>query len=409
MRCVVNRGRAFWPACILRDTAPMNKAGKAILTLVLLAAFGAALYFSVYQTGRQPPSANANSNVLSGLAGKLTGAVPVEEVSGLIALDVEPYFQDPRVQKALAANGFKLNVQRVGSRDMAARVIPGQTPDFFFSSGVVAANQIGDAAKKANINTTAYSPIYTPMVIASWAPIAQILAANGMATEASPGVWHADLAKLTQLMLDKKRWKDLKGAGAYDVNKSVLVSTTDVRKSNSAAMYLALTSYAVNGGEIVTDRDMAQKSAKAVAGLFKRQGYQENYVNGNFDDYVSIGIGKTPMAFIYENQIVSYALAKKGLSPGMVLVYPQPTLFNKVVFVATNERAKKLGELLSTNPELQRLAVEFGFRIADSAYFAQATKATNLAVEERLTQVIDPPSFDIMAEMIETIAREMAQ
>ena len=387
----------------------MNKAGKAIVTVGLLAIFGAAAYFSVYQTGRQPASGAPGTSLLGGLAGKLTGAVPVEELSGLIALDVEPYFQDPRVQKVLAANGFKLNVQRIGSRDMAARVIPGQTPDFFYSSGVVAANQIGDAAKKANIATTVYSPIYTPMVIASWAPIAQILAANGMATEASPGVWHVDLAKLTQLMLDKKRWKDLKGATAYDVNKSVLVSTTDVRKSNSAAMYLALTSYAFNGGEIVTDRDTAQKSAKAVSGLFKRQGYQENYVNGNFDDYVSIGIGKTPMAFIYENQIVSYAMAKMGLSPGMVLVYPQPTLFNKVVFVAASARAKKLGELLSTNTELQQLAVDFGFRIGDSAFFAQAAKATNLAVEERLTQVIDPPSFDIMAEMIDAITREMAQ
>jgi hypothetical protein len=385
----------------------MNKAGKAIVTVGLLAVFGAAAYFSVYQTGRLP--APGNSGVLTGLAGKLTGAVETQEVSGLIAVDVEPYFQDPRVQKALHDNGFKLNVQRIGSRDMAARVIPGQTPDFFFPSGIVAANQIGDAAKKANIAATVYSPIYSPMVIASWAPIAQILAANGMATEASPGVWHVDLVKLTQLMLDKKRWKDLKGASAYEVNKSVLVSTTDVRKSNSAAMYLALTSYAFNGGELVTDRDAARKAAMGVSGLFKRQGYQENYVNGNFDDYLSIGIGKTPMAFIYENQVVSYAMSKKGLSPGMVLVYPQPTLFNKVVFVATNDRAKKLGELLSTNTELQRLAVDFGFRIADSAYFVQATKAANLAVEERLTQVIDPPSFDMMAEMIDTITREMAQ
>ena len=65
-------------------------------------------------------------------------------------------------------------------------------------------------------------------------------------------------------MLDKKRWKDLQGAQAYEVNKSVLVSTTDVRKSNSAAMYLALTSYAFNGGEVVTDRNTAQKAAAGV-------------------------------------------------------------------------------------------------------------------------------------------------
>lgn len=391
----------------MRDTAPMNKASKAIVTVLLLAVFGAAAYFSVYQTGRQ--GTDGSSGVLGGLAGKLTGVVPVQELSGLIALDVEPYFQDPRVQKVLLENGFKLSVKRIGSREMAARVIPGQTPDFFYASGVVAANQIGDAARRANLASAVYSPIYTPMVIASWAPIAQILATNGMAKEASPGVWHVDLVKLTQTMQDKKRWKDLKGAQAYDVSKSVLVSTTDVRKSNSAAMYLALTSYAANGGEIVTDRDTAQKMAKAVVGLFKRQGYQENYVNGNFDDYVSIGIGKTPMAFIYENQIVSYALARQGLSPGMVLLYPQPTLFNKVQFVALSERSKKLGELLSTHRDLQRLAVDFGFRIADSAYFVQAAKAANLAVEERMTQVIDPPSFEIMGDMIDVIAREMAQ
>jgi hypothetical protein len=385
----------------------MSRTVKAIITALLLLAFGAAVYFSMFRTARLEGggTANAPGSILGGLAGKLTGVVQVQELSGLIAVDVEPYFQDPRVQKLLADNGFKLNLTRVGSRDMAARVVPGQTPDFFYASGVVAANQISDAAKKANLATTIYSPIYTPMVIASWAPIAQILATNGMAKEASAGVWSVDLQKLTQTMLDKKRWKDLKGSQAYDVGKSVLVSTTDVRKSNSAAMYLALTSFAVNGGDVVTDRDTALKTARAVAGLFKRQGYQENYVNGNFDDYVSIGIGKTPMAWIYENQIVNYAMAKKGLGPGMVLLYPQPTLFNKVVFVASSERAKKLGELLSTQPELQRLAVDFG----DTAHFVQSTKAAGLAVEERITQVIDPPSFEIMAEMIDVISREMGQ
>lgn len=377
----------------------MNNPTKALVTLVLLAAFASAAYFSFFKTGQLADTP----------AGKLLGTPQTVELTGLIALDVEPYFADARVQKALAEQGLVVNVKRVGSRDMANRVVPGQTPDFFFPSGVVAANQIADAAKKANVGSTSYSPFYTPMVVASWAPIAQVLAANGMVTEASPKVWRVDLAKLTQLMLDKKRWKDLKGAAAYDVNKSVLVSTTDVRKSNSAAMYLALTSYAINGGDLVTDRATAQKVALRVAELFKRQGYQENYVNGNFDDYASIGIGKTPMAFIYENQMLSYGLAKKGVGPDMVLMYPQPTLFNKVVFVATSERAKKLGDVLTNNAMLQRLAVDYGFRIADTAQFVQVAQSAGLAVEERITQVIDPPSFDLMAEMIDVISREMGQ
>jgi hypothetical protein len=291
---------------------------------------------------------------------------------------------------------------------MAGKAVAGAMPEFFFPSGVVAANQITDAARQANVVTTQSSPFHTPMVIASWEPIAKILVANGMATAIQPKVYSVDMAKLTAAMLAKKRWKDLQGASAYDVTRGVLVSTTDVRRSNSAAMYLALTSHTLNG-DVVTDRATARQVAGKLVELFKRQGYQENYVNGNFDDYVSIGIGKTPLAFIYENQLVSYALAKKGIGAEMVLLYPSPTIINKVVFIATNERAKALGELLANDPELQGIAVEYGFRIADVERFAQAVKPTGLAIEPRLSQVIDPPSYEIMQEMIDVVAKEMTQ
>lgn len=376
----------------------MNRAAKSIITVALLAAFGGVAWLSLNRTD---PSA---------LPAAITGR-PAQtiELTGLIALDVEPYFKDPRVTQALAQRGFKVNVTRIGSRDMAARALPGQAPDFFFPSGVVAANQIGDAARKVNIATTAYSPFYTPMVIASWTPVAQVLAANGMARETQPRVWSVDLAPLVQAMLQRKRWNQLKDAQPYDVNKSILVSTTDVRRSNSAAMYLALTTFAINGGEVVTDRESARKSALKAAELFKRQGYQENYVNGNFDDYVSIGMGKTPLAFIYENQMVSHALARKGVSGDMALLYPQPTLFNKVVFVAAGEKSKALGEALVSDVTLQQLAVEHGFRIGDTAHFAKVARGAGLAVEERLGQVVDPPSFELMAEMIDVVAAEMGR
>ena len=273
---------------------------------------------------------------------------------------------------------------------------------------VVAANQVVDAARKANLAAAQVSPFFTPMVIASWEPIAKILVVNGLAKAMSPKVYGVDMAKLTAAMLAKKKWKDFKDAAGYDVGRSVLVSTTDLRRSNSGAMYLALTSNALVG-DVVTDRAAAQQVALKLAELFKRQGYQENYVNGNFDDYVAIGIGKTPMAFIYENQLVNYALAKKGVGADMVLMYPLPTIVNKVVFVSLNERAKALGELLAADEQLQGIAVEYGFRIADTERFVAAVKATGLAVEPRVVQVVDPPSFEIMGEMIDTVAKEMAQ
>ena len=59
--------------------------------------------------------------------------------------------------------------------------------------------------------------------------------------------------------------------------------------------------------------------------------------------------------------------------------------------------------------ELQALAVDYGFRIADTGVFMQTVKPTGLAVEERITQVVDPPSYEVMAEMIDVVTQEMAQ
>jgi hypothetical protein len=92
----------------------------------------------------------------------------------------------------------------------------------------------------------------------------------------------------------------------------------------------------------------------------------------------------------------------------MVLMYPQPTIVNKVVFVATNERAKALAAA-GNERRAAALAVEYGFRIADTGTFVPSVKPTGLAVEERVTQVVDPPSFEIMAEMIDVVAKEMSQ
>lgn len=370
---------------------------RAVITLALVAVFGGALYYAL--RGQQEQQAQRIE------AAEVAQAVPLK---GLIALDVEPFFKDPRVEKILAEHKLPVAVSRVGSRDMAGKVAAGTSPDFFFPSGVVAANQVVDAARKANLSVAQSAPFHTPMVIASWEPIAKILVGNGMARSLGPRTYGVDMTRLTEAMLAKKRWKDLKGAQAYDVTRSVLVSTTDVRRSNSAAMYLALTSHALNG-DVVTDRATAQQVAARLAELFKRQGYQENYVNGNFDDYVAIGIGKTPMAFIYENQLVHYALQKKGIGSDMVLLYPQPTIVNKVVFIAFNERSKALADLLGSHAQLQAIAVEYGFRVADTERFVQAVQPTGLAVEPRVTQVVDPPAFELMAEMIDVVAREMTQ
>jgi hypothetical protein len=378
---------------------------NALVTVGLLIALGAGLFYSTVDRKSEVATQIA-------IADASKRAAQVVELSGLIALDVEPFFKDPRVAKLLADNNFRANVVRMGSREMAGKVAKDTAPDFFMPSGVVAADQISDAAKKAGYTTASYSPYYTPMVVASWGVIAKILAANQLATPigesgAKNNLYDVDLTKLTNIMLAKKRWRDLAHAQGYDVGRSVLISTTDVRKSNSAAMYLALTSYAINGSEVLSNKDAARKVALQVADLYKRQGYQESYVNGNFDDYVGIGMGKTPLAFIYENQLVSYAIARKSVDPDMVLMYPKPTIFNKVMVVTMRDKAKPFADLLSNNPQLQAIATEYGFRTNIAAALPEAATKVGLAIKPRIVDIIDPPSYDIMAEMIDVITQEM--
>ena len=374
----------------------MNNAKRLVGTLVLLAAFGGALFFALRSNEETKQIAQEQRSIAR-----------AEPLKGLIAVDVEAFFKDERVVKVLGGAKLPVQVARVGSRDMAARIGSADQPDFFIASGVVAANMIADAARKAGKTATQTSPFHTPLVVASWEPVAKILAANGMAKAQAPKVYSLDMEKLTQAMLAKQRWRDLKASGDYAVSRSVLVSTTDIRRSNSAAMYLALTSAALNG-DVVADRTAAQKYATQLAEMFKRLGFQENYVNGAFDDYLAIGMGKTPLTFIYEAQMVAQAL-KGGVRPEMVLMYPQPTIVNKWVLVALNERGKQLAELLSTNKTLQAVALEQGFRTGDTAAFAEAAQKSGLAVDVKLNQVIDPPNFDLMFEMIDIVSREMNQ
>lgn len=146
----------------------MGKTGKVVLTVLLLAGFGAALWFAL----RGQSAATAERDEAAAIASS-------PPLKGLIALDVEPFFADPCVKKILAAN------------------------------------QIAEAARKAKIAVAQSLPFHTPMVIASWQPIAKPTASTR--------------PSITDAMLARKRWKDLKGAEGYDVSRGVLGSTEIIR------------------------------------------------------------------------------------------------------------------------------------------------------------------------------------
>jgi hypothetical protein len=325
-------------------------------------------------------------------------------VRGLIGSEKHDFLTDPRVLDILRKNGVDLQVETAGSRDIATRSDVASY-DFAFPAGVPAAKKL---MQDRHISQS-FSPFFTPMAVASWKPIAEILIANGIVTKRGPDYYIGNMKRLLDMMAAHKRWSDLAHNGGYDVGKSILISSTDVRKSNSAAMYLALATYLLNGNEIVNNENQVRRVIPAASQLFLRQGYQESSSAGPFEDYTTIGMGKSPLVMVYEAQFIEYLVEHPNArNPNMVLLYPVPTVFTKHVLVPLDEKGARLGDLLSTNADLQRLAVEHGLRTANTEYAKQFWGKNGVHAPDTLLDVIDPPSYEVIESMIREIEHDFA-
>ncbi|QNK65255.1 hypothetical protein [Variovorax sp. PAMC26660] len=356
-----------------------------VLAVVLLAAVASGVWYS--NTRLHDESATA-------------AATRIEQdkqvtLRGLIGSEKEAFFADPRVQKALAAQGITVTVEKAGSRAIASRYDASKF-DFGFPSGAPAAAQLKSLAKAPNV----FNPFYTPIVLASWRPIAEILVANGIAQKQGDFYYVVDLPGLMAMIEKGTRWKELKASSAFATSKSLLINSTDVRTSNSAAMYLALASYLANNQQIVQSQEDVDRVMPVVAPLFLRQGFQEQSSAGPFEDYLALGMGKAPLLVAYESQMVEFWLKNPDrLKSDMVLLYPKPTVFSKHVLVPYTPGGVRLGAALENDPALRELAHEYGYRTGGDTKGPETWAARGVKVPEVLVDVIDPPSFEWLERM----------
>ena len=315
---------------------------------------------------------------------------------GLIGSEKETFFADARVQKALALHGITVNVEKAGSRVIAGRYDATKF-DFGFPSGAPAAQQLRSLSKASNV----FTPFYTPIVFASWRPIADILVANGLAAKQGDFYFIVDLPGLMATVEKGTRWKELKSSSAFPTSKSVLVNSTDVRTSNSAAMFLSLASYIANNQQIVQSQEDVDRVMPIVAPLFLRQGFQEQSSAGPFEDYLALGMGKAPLLVAYESQMVEFWLKNpERLKADMVLLYPRPTVYSKHVLVPYTAAGARLGVALESDPALRELAHEYGYRTGGDTKGPETWEKRGVKVPAVLVDVIDPPSYEWLERMI---------
>ncbi|WP_218021087.1 three-helix bundle dimerization domain-containing protein [Nocardia mikamii] len=316
---------------------------------------------------------------------------------GVVGSEKMGLFTDPRVVDALARKGIRLEVDPAGSRQIATSVkLDGD--DFAFPSSSLAAERI----QRERGITAKYTPFSSPMVVASFRPIVDLLARAGIVRQGPVPTF--DMRRYLDLTQQGTQWDQLEGNTAYPVRKNVLISTTDPRSSNSAAMYLAVAAYVANDDAIVQGPAAENFVLSKVSRLFTRQGYTENSSAGPFGEYLAAGMGPTPMVWGYESQFVEAAVAGK-LPPDAVMLYPSPTVLSRHTLVPLTATGDRVGQLLSTDPELQRLAAEHGFRTADPAQFTAVTAEHHIPVAPGVVDVVDPPTYDTLEHLLDGVAR----
>lgn len=316
-----------------------------------------------------------------------------QQIKGVITSEKENFFKDPRVQEIFEKNKLNVTVVRMASGKIAQATTPEelQNADFVFASGI----QTSDKVKTNFKSSQAYNIFYSPMVIATWTDILAILKQNDLIKKTSQ--YEAlDLAGFMKLAQNGTRWKDMKGSQEYPVNKVALISSTDSRYSNAAKMYLALNSYIINEGNMVSNSQDVDKVMPTLKKIIQSQGNRESSSTNMMSDYMSIGRGKVPMMFAYESEFLENVFKNNGLKKNMILLYPTPTVFTKHVMVNLNPNAQLLVDLFKNSKELQNIATDYGFRFEGENNIVEKAKNSGVSIPETIVDVIDPPDFDLL-------------
>lgn len=310
-------------------------------------------------------------------------------VRGLIGSEKEAFFDDERVLGRFECAGLKVEVDAAGSREMpAALARPGYA--FAFPSSTPAAEKIMGERGIAE----RFTPFSSPMAVATFRPIVDVLTRADIVREAADGSAIVDVAALLAAARAGTRWDQLPGNTEYPVRKTVLLSTTDPRDSSSATMYLSIASHVANDGAVVTTPDQVAKVLPDLCRLVLDQGTKPETSQVLFDYYLKDGKGRTPMALIYEAQFVTQAPGHKpATTDEQVLLYPRPTVYSRHTLVPLDDAGRRVGQALRDDAELARLAAEHGFR---------PERATSEPVSRRPTpiDVVEPPSFEILESML---------
>ncbi len=299
-------------------------------------------------------------------------------VRGVVDAEEKAFFDDPRVQHALADRGFLVQTDAVDGPDVPTAVAHAPY-DFAF----VAQPWAQSAASIANVGSTV-SPFSTRVAIVTSADVARTLQQHGAAQDRG-GWWTIDLAK----------YRDLATRGA-----APFVRSADVKTSSSAQLYAAGAAYASNGARTLGGAADVDAVVNRVAPLFVRQGYVADTPEQLAAEYAGGATSAAPMVLLDESEYVAHG----GLGPGSVLMYPDPAIDAQLSVVPLTAVGARLGRVLANDRALQALAAEHGFRTPSHPKgFDETVLRAHVAVEPGDAISAPLPAADTLKSLVDRI------
>lgn len=309
-----------------------------------------------------------------GLVALLVSGNPLLPFQRLVTLEGKAgskaeFFRDEPVRKILLRHHQKVHMSRMGSRAATATDLTGN--DFVFTSGQPSAQRLLELLRAEKRYNTVHRPFVSPIVLATYREYAETLRSNDAAkpqpgqAASQPFYYNLDLATFLNLIRQRKTWDQL-GIGTFGISNGnqVLAQTTDVCTTNGGATYLGMVAHVVHGRVPTTDREAEDFAAEITPLLGRGLPLDEP------EQYFVREGKEIPIIVMYEHQYLAYQLrnVERTGRPdhNRVLMYPNPGFQTLPVFIALTEDGDRLGQLLSTDPQLRRRALELGMRVLDS-------------------------------------------
>jgi hypothetical protein len=328
--------------------------------------------------------------VVGAVEGNLLGRANgdnLKSVTGIIGSEKQRFFADPEVREVFAKRGFAYRVDPAGSREMAGGLAG---YDFAFPSSKPAADELVGHRPAVGAPVTAFS---SPLAIATFTPVVDVLYTAGLARRDERGVWTLDLKALVDKNQADLKWNQISANTTHNVAQNVLVATTRPQDSNSAAMFAVILNQ-VTGGDLA-----------AVAKLFSDQGAVDTTSEEPFESYLRSGKDFAPMVLVYEAQFVDH-VHNTGAAKGQTLIYPAPTLVCAHTVVPFTAAGRQVADLLSTDADLQRLAAKHGFRTVDPAVSApvlQGVRSGDVALPDKIVDAVEPPNQPALQTLLRKV------